>query len=221
MLPALPSPSWSAAGAAQEMAGGLMETCCVAVRGDGDLPCVCAQGPAAWWPWQELGGPGRGQSHGESPNWAQGAKPQMRFPPWVLLSPSPPATAPPHHAGCGLWVPYPSPKATRVSHRRPLPRPRAVPLPIRDSYLLLALLLQVELDLEGLARFEEGFAVLAVSHVVGHGAHRDGAKVDGNVGQDLWGRRKGDGGEQRHGEARARPGDGIGVTASPCLCSRA
>lgn len=52
-------------------------------------------------------------------------------------------------------------------------------------YLLLALLLQVELDLEGLPGFEEGFAVLAVGHVVGHGAHRDGAQVDGHVGQEL------------------------------------
>lgn len=69
------------------------------------------------------------------------------------------------------------------------PAPSCCPhtVPSHSSYLLLALLLQVELDLEGLPRFQEGLAVLAVSHVVGHGAHSDGTKVDGNVGQDLRG----------------------------------
>ena len=93
-------------------------------------------------------------------------------------------------AGCGCLIHVPKPR--RCPTAVPTPCPHAVPLPGRGSYLLLALLLQVELDLEGLARFEEGFAVLAVGHVVGHGAHRDGTKVDGNVGQDLWGQRKGE-----------------------------
>lgn len=110
-----------------------------AVHGDGDLPRGCAWGPAAWlcsgmgtawwWPRQELGGPGRGRSHGESPDWAQGAKLQMHFPPWVLLSPSPPATVPPHRAGCRLRVPYPRPKATSVSIAVPCPAPTPSPCP--------------------------------------------------------------------------------------------
>lgn len=51
--------------------------------------------------------------------------------------------------------------------------------------LLLALLLQVEFDLQWLSCFEEGLPVLPVSHVVGHDPHRDGTHIDHNVGKKL------------------------------------
>lgn len=50
----------------------------------------------------------------------------------------------------------------------------------------MALLLQVHLHLQRLAGLQEGLAVLAVSHVVGHDAHDDGAQVEEDVGQDLY-----------------------------------
>lgn len=55
----------------------------------------------------------------------------------------------------------------------------------REPYLLLALLLQVHLHLQRLVGLQEGLAVLAVCHVVGHDAHDDGAQVEEDVGQDL------------------------------------
>lgn len=63
----------------------------------------------------------------------------------------------------------------------------------RETHLLLALLLQVHLHLQRLAGLQEGLAVLAVRHVVGHDAHDDGAQVEEDVGQDLRpeGKRKG------------------------------
>lgn len=51
--------------------------------------------------------------------------------------------------------------------------------------LLLALLLQVQFNLQGLPGLQEGLAVFAVSHVVGHDAHSDDTDVDHNVGQKL------------------------------------
>lgn len=69
----------------------------------------------------------------------------------------------------------------------PGPRPTAPPgfPPSPESHLLLALLLQVHLHLQRLAGFQEGLAMLAVRHVVGHDAHDDGAQVEEDVGQDL------------------------------------
>ena len=60
--------------------------------------------------------------------------------------------------------------------------PKAFP---REPDLLLALLLQVHLHLQRLAGLQEGLAVLAVCHVVGHDAHDDGAQVEEDVGQNL------------------------------------
>lgn len=62
------------------------------------------------------------------------------------------------------------------------PRPPTAPT---EAHLLLALLLQVHLHLQRLAGLQEGLAVLAVRHVVGHDAHGDGAQVEGDVRQDL------------------------------------
>lgn len=62
---------------------------------------------------------------------------------------------------------------------------QAPPSPSPESHLLLALLLQVHLHLQRLAGLQEGLAVLAVCHVVGHDAHDDGAQVEEDVGQDL------------------------------------
>ena len=61
--------------------------------------------------------------------------------------------------------------------------PKATP---REPHLLLALLLQVHLHLQRLAGLQEGLAVLAVRHVVGHDAHDDGAQVEEDVGQNLY-----------------------------------
>lgn len=83
-------------------------------------------------------------SHRESPNWTQGTKLQMHFPPCILLSPSQPTTVRPHHAVGALSM---SQSHTSVPSPPP-PCPHAVPSPGHGSYLLLALLLQVELDLE-------------------------------------------------------------------------
>lgn len=51
--------------------------------------------------------------------------------------------------------------------------------------LLLALLLQVQFNLQGLPGLQEGLAMLPVGHVVGHDAHGDDAGVDHDVGQEL------------------------------------
>lgn len=53
------------------------------------------------------------------------------------------------------------------------------------GYLLLALLLQVQLHLQGLSGLQEGLAMFPVSHVVRHDAHGDGTHVDHNVSQKL------------------------------------
>lgn len=70
------------------------------------------------------------------------------------------------------------------------------------SHLLLALLLQVHLHLQRLASLQEGLAVLAVSHVIGHDAHDDGTQVQKYVGQDLCGGAE-DMDERNGGEAAA------------------
>lgn len=54
-----------------------------------------------------------------------------------------------------------------------------------SSDLLLALLLQVEFDLQWLSRLQKGLSMLPVGHVVRHDAHSDGTNIDHNVGQKL------------------------------------
>lgn len=54
-----------------------------------------------------------------------------------------------------------------------------------SSDLLLALLLQVEFDLQWLPRLQKGLSMFTVSHVVRHDSHSDGTHVDHYVGQQL------------------------------------
>lgn len=91
-----------------------------------------------------------------------------------MRTPSP--MGPPQHLGSLLPTGLaPGPRAGIV--------PQATP---KEPHLLLALLLQVHLHLQRLAGLQEGFAVLAVRHVVGHDAHDDGTQVEEDVGQDLY-----------------------------------
>lgn len=82
-----------------------------------------------------------------------------------------------HSTSRPLSLPTPSRPKAHCSPRVPPPSP--------ESHLLLALLLQVHLHLQRLAGFQEGLAMLAVGHVVGHDAHDDGAQVEEDIGQDL------------------------------------
>ena len=61
-----------------------------------------------------------------------------------------------------------------TKHKPKLSLSLSLPLSPRVSHLLLTLLLQVQLDLQGLPCLQEGLAMLTVGHVVGHHPHRDG-----------------------------------------------